>query len=757
MIKPLYKSFIPYLVLLMLILVVVFIFDRHAERISMEPDFIVLGEESAYADNLSSWFPDNEMKLQTASSIRDDTLYQDAMHLFRQQKYRQADEKAALLLSKGLHSGDVLNLRGLIAVRLFEHQKAEAYFLSALESDPGLNGARINLASLYMNIHRYKEAESLYEQAREYDPYNPGIYYNMGLLFTETGQTTASMEAFLQAAELSSGKHKSKALCQLGMVRLEQKDSTHARTDLNEAILLNPRNELARLYLALTFDTKAEREEELIKIYKLNPTSFQANYYLGKLYNETGLHSRAEYHYKKALARSPNDKHVMKELGDLLISQQRMEEAELVLSGFNVGDTLPQAYFFQAKIAAREGNTEDAIQLYSLAAEKSYNNYPEAYLNLAVLYKEQQEKEKAIENYRNAIKARPHYSLAHYNLALLYTEMDSTRRAIDCYKESIRFDPDAVKSWYNLGRIYDKQEDSYKAIDAYRNALSIQPDYTRAMLTLANAYLKIENYQTATDQYLRLLAIYPNYSKAWFNLGLACTRQNMPGKAIEAYEKLIEVDPGHVRARINLAILYSRNKDVELAVSVLEDAMDIEMDNPGIRFNLALQLKKLERYEQAVHQLNQVILLDKGHRSAYQQLLMIYNELGDDVNYELIFFKRQMQFDSDANLYETGKRLVELGEPALALEAFDRELKAGNKRTWLLYWTGKAHLDLKQLDEAIQWFHLALEQDPDHKFSLYRLGQAHEMQGEPARAENYYASLLERDQEFKIVHKSPIQ
>ena len=46
MMKPLYKSFIPYLVLLVLILIMVSIFDRHAERISMEPQLILHSKEA---------------------------------------------------------------------------------------------------------------------------------------------------------------------------------------------------------------------------------------------------------------------------------------------------------------------------------------------------------------------------------------------------------------------------------------------------------------------------------------------------------------------------------------------------------------------------------------------------------------------------------------------------------------------------------------------------------------------------------------
>ena len=560
-------------------------------------------------------------------------------------------------------------------------------------------------------MFRQKEAENQYEIALQSDPGNPTIYFNLGLLYKEINRPTAARDAFTTAADLSSGDKKSKALCQLGMVLLMQNDTLAAREQLNEAILLSPRNELARLQLALTFSNAEAREAELQKIYLLNPNSFQANYYLGLLYSQSGPPSKAEYHYRKALEKQPQNENLMKELGNLLISQERMKEAELVLSGFAAGDTLPQAYFFQAKMAAARGNTEAAIQLYALAAAKAYQNYPEAYLNMAILCKEQNNLERAIECYGKAIEANPQYSLAYYNLALLYTELDSTEKAVESYLESIRFDPGAVKSWYNLGRIYDDLEDAGKAIDAYQHALEIEPGYTKAMLTLGNVYLRTGSYQLAIDRYLELLTLYPNYSKARFNLGLAYTRQNESLKAMDAYEKLIEVDPGHVRARINLALLYSQNEELELAVSTLEDAMDLEMDNPDIRFYLAIHLYKLGKAQEAIHQLQQVISLDEGYRKAYNELLSIYNDLGDDVNFEIMKLRQQEQFSETANFYQTGKRLIELGQPELALEAFELARKGGDDRTWMLYWTGMAYLDLSQIDEAIHWFKLTLEQD----------------------------------------------
>jgi superkiller protein 3 len=678
------------------------------------------------------------------------------LELFRSKHYERADDKAVLLLNRNPSSPEVLNLRGLIAVRKMEHNRAQLFFESALEADPSFGDARINLASLYMNMHRHSEAEKQYRLARQVDPNNPGIPYNLGLLYFETGQLDSSRNEFSRAAGLASGEMKSKALCQLGMVQLSLKDTVPARSSLDEAILLSPRNELARLQLALTFSDDIRRENELLKIYRLNPTSYQANYYLGNLYKSRGLNSKAEYHYRKALEKQPYNEHLMKELGDLLILQERMEEAELVLSGFSAGDTLPQAYFYQAKIAAGKGQTDEAIALYRQAIERANQEYPEAFLNMAILYKQKDDHLNSILNYRYAIAGRPHYSLAHYNLALLYTELDSIPQAINCYRQSIRIDPEAIKSWYNLGRLYDDLNNNDSAIFAYEYALQIDPAYTRAMLTLANAYLRTEEYQLAIGHYQRLLSYYPRYSKAWFNLGLAYSRQDNAANAMEAYENLIEVDPENVRARINLAILYGRNDKVSLAISVLEDAMDLEMDNPHIRFNLALQYKRLDNTEQAIYQFLKVIELDPGYRRAYDQLLMLFTDAGDDVNYEIIAFRKNKQFNEEVDFYETGKRLHEMNQYALALEAYNLSRSAGDDSKWLIYWTGKAYLDLEEVEEAISWFNSVLEKDSEHKFALYRLGQAYEMLGETEQAASYYSELLQLDPDFKIVHKSTL-
>ncbi|MGW8316806.1 MAG: tetratricopeptide repeat protein, partial [Bacteroidales bacterium] len=552
MIKPLYKSFVPYLILLVVILVLVRIFDNYAERLTREPEVVYLtaAETDSVRDALN-WHLENDIAIREEAGTSGDSLYRAAMKLYRGEQYDQADELSLFLLNQAPADPASWNLRGIISIRMMKQGEAENQFLRALELDQDYNEARINLASLYTSMHRYREAEEQYAEARTRDPYNPEIYYNLGLLYTHMELADTAIGAFRSSADLASGKLKSRALSQLGTMQLQMNDTLAARNNLNEAILLVPGNELARLNLALTYRDPQKREEELLKIYRLHPSSFEANYRLGELYRKSGLISKAEYHYKKALEKKPYHEKTMNELGDLLIEQNRLDEAELVLAGFAAGDTLPQSYFFQAKIAVGKGRNDEAIRLYQLAIRKSQDDYPEAHLNIAILYKQESETDKAISAYKEAIRSRPDYSLAYYNLALLYTETDSLDMAIKCYRESIRSDSTAEKSWYNLGRLYDRKAESASAIGAYRHALQISPGYMKAMLALGNAYLRNEDFESAIDAYQGLLERYPHYSKAWFNLGLAFTRQDEPDQAMEAYEKLIEVDPGDVRGRIN--------------------------------------------------------------------------------------------------------------------------------------------------------------------------------------------------------------
>lgn len=83
-----------------------------------------------------------------------------------------------------------------------------------------------------------------------------------------------------------------------------------------------------------------------------------------------------------------------------------------------------QARFLKGLILADQGNTTDAITVFSNLTQ-DYPELPEPYNNLAVLYAGQGQYEKAKEQLEMAIRTNPTYATAHENLGDIYAKMAS--------------------------------------------------------------------------------------------------------------------------------------------------------------------------------------------------------------------------------------------------------------------------------------------------------------------------------------------
>jgi len=82
----------------------------------------------------------------------------------------------------------------------------------------------------------------------------------------------------------------------------------------------------------------------------------------------------------------------------------------------------PQMRFLKGVIQADTGKRADAIATYTLLTQE-YPELPEPYNNLAVLYAQQNEYDKAREALQGAVRANPDYATAHENLGDVYAKL----------------------------------------------------------------------------------------------------------------------------------------------------------------------------------------------------------------------------------------------------------------------------------------------------------------------------------------------
>ncbi|MDZ4202180.1 MAG: tetratricopeptide repeat protein [Gallionella sp.] len=108
-----------------------------------------------------------------------------------------------------------------------------------------------------------------------------------------------------------------------------------------------------------------------------------------------------------------------------------------------------QARFLKGLILTEQGNTNDAIKIFSSLTE-DYPELPEPYNNLAVLYAGKGQYDKARQALEMAIRTHPSYSTAHENLGDIYAKMAS-----QAYDRALQLDRSNTATQTKLAMIQD--------------------------------------------------------------------------------------------------------------------------------------------------------------------------------------------------------------------------------------------------------------------------------------------------------------
>ncbi len=221
------------------------------------------------------------------------------------------------------------------------------------------------------------------------------------------------------------------------------------------------------------------------------------------------------------------------ELGKNAFEDKRYNEAQRYFEELiKEKDNFADAYNFLGFIYHFNGKTNEAIGFFKKAIEIN-PRYTEASLNLAVVYNEIQEFEKANEIYamaKDASKegatsyldpyAKGKLANMHAEIAAIYHEMGFYKEAQDEYKKAAALRPEFVDIRTSLGITYRDIGDFAGAIKEFEETLSIKPEYLPAKLNLGITYYNMGQLEDAKKAWLEILKHNPNDKKAKMYLNL---------------------------------------------------------------------------------------------------------------------------------------------------------------------------------------------------------------------------------------------
>ena len=125
--------------------------------------------------------------------------------------------------------------------------------------------------------------------------------------------------------------------------------------------------------------------------------------------------------------------------------------------------------------------------------ELSPSKKPEIVKNIALIYQQMGENEKAIEAYADARAENPEDVNLVLGEANLYYAMGDKEKFKELMGQASAMAPDNADLLYNIGVINMEQGNLEDARDAYKKALAIDPGYINALLNLSTTYVNEGN------------------------------------------------------------------------------------------------------------------------------------------------------------------------------------------------------------------------------------------------------------------------
>lgn len=225
------------------------------------------------------------------------------------------------------------------------------------------------------------------------------------------------------------------------------------------------------------------------------------------------------------------------------------EESFLRVESLN--SRYPITYFKLGKIALLLDNPKLAEAYYNRGLALEPDNAGLLF-NLAGIYDQQGDLDKAVEYYQKALAADPDFAYAYNNLGLVYERTKRFELAEAAYKTAIEKDPTYVYAQLNLGNLYAEQERLSDAELAYQLVLRTDANDPWAHMYLGNIALKQADYKRASGYYQASIKLNPNYPTTYYLLAVTLDKMAQYDEALSMGMKYLQLAPnGEFRTEVS--------------------------------------------------------------------------------------------------------------------------------------------------------------------------------------------------------------
>ena len=282
----------------------------------------------------------------------------------------------------------------------------------------------------------------------------------------------------------------------------------------------------------------------------------------------------------------------------------------------------------QARLTARRPVQPKAYDYYLQGRYLFWNKRTEENLN------------KAIELFQNAIKEDANYAPAYAGLADCYSALsvvqvsalrpaEGRRRAEEAATKALQLDSGLAEAYSTLGYVNHYNWNWTTAEQHFKRALELNPNYANAHNVYASYLMTRGRVDESIAASNRARELDPFSLAISAQRGFLLENARRYDEAIEQLRAVIAMDPNHYQAYWILGHTYAANQQFDEAVAAAEKAVALSERTPGALGMLGLAYGLAGRKGEATKILNELLALNKTRYVTPAALCNVYLGLGD--------------------------------------------------------------------------------------------------------------------------------
>jgi tetratricopeptide (TPR) repeat protein len=304
-----------------------------------------------------------------------------------------------------------------------------------------------------------------------------------------------------------------------------------------------------------------------------------------KLMSE-GKYQQAADMFHEALNRNPKDVEARVGYGMACVKQFALDRA---------GQEFDKALALDPKNAMAHCGKALCAMYKLQSSSMTVQRDRQSYLNLA-------EKECG-----TALDIDPQLPEAHYTIGLVYKEQNNMDKAVRAFEGAAKLDPKFSEPHAALGLIKLQQNDLEGAESDFKQATSLNSGNSTAHYGLGQTYLKKGMVDQAIDELNTALYQNRNSAPVHLALGKAYETQGNTVAAIKEYQQSIAIKPENPSAYIGIANIREQRGDIEHAIAELRSGLELTPNNPELLLRIANGSLRLEKLDDAIRAYEQVL------------------------------------------------------------------------------------------------------------------------------------------------------